>query len=95
MNDLLIVFTDILHIALAVVGITEASKVIYKLKDCRWYVLVMVVLGGGFSFVFYNCPKWLFQALLVVVTSQLFYDLILKTFKGIISKIAEEPQKRQ
>jgi hypothetical protein len=88
MDGIVLAFSDILQIALAVVGITEASKVVYKLKDNRWYLLVMVLLGAGFSFVFYNTPKWIFQSILVFATSQLFYDIILKTFKGLIDKVS-------
>lgn len=75
-------------VVLSIIGTMQTFKQAVKLKDGRWYSLVMLGVAIAFSFVFLNPGlMWLQVSIVAWSLSQIAYDLLLKTIMKLIDKI--------
>jgi hypothetical protein len=85
-------FVDAVQIALAAVGVIEASKVYFTLKPVWIYGTASAALSVLFAYTYYAAPPFVFQAILAAAVTQVFYDTIFKLLKKIISGLSEKEQ---
>jgi hypothetical protein len=90
-------FNQVFICALETVGFTQFLKQLLKgfnikKPHANIWAAVMVVLAVAFTLGFDFLPQWITGAILVIVVSQLFYDLVFQTLQHIVSNIASKTE---
>ena len=75
--------------AMSTVGLIEVLKNFFKPKQSKIWTLVMIPLALASCLVYIYLPIWVMAGILTVCACQIGWDIILKTFEKIISRIGD------